>query len=153
MPTARTVYRKELARCREHFERVDLQQERGYTMKFTTFSANVENVAPQIPRVSHENMFRQVMQHEIYATFDQQCISAYELVRLAGKAYIPQANEPAIYCAYHLGSYRLLANMLFRRGVDCVLMVGSNMNRNQGDDITSHVEAIKEFKRAIDLNS
>lgn len=144
MPTARTMYRKELARCREHFERVDLQQERGYMMKFTTFSANVENVVPQIPRASHENLFRQVMQHEIYATFDQQCLSAGELVRLNGTSHLPEAKQPAIYCTYHLGSYRLLTSMLFRRGVDCVLMVGSSMNRNQGDDMTRHIEGLRQ---------
>ena len=143
MPTARTLYRNELARCREHFERVDLQQERGYLMKFTTFSANVENVIPQIPRASHENLFRQVMQHEIYATLDQQSLSAGELVRLSGTGNLPEANEPAIYCAYHLGSYRLLTSVLFRRGVDCVLMVGSSMNRSQGDDMTRHIEGLR----------
>ena len=143
MPTARTVYRKELARCREHFERVDLQQERGYLMKFTTFSANVENVLPQIHRDNHENLFRQVMQHEIYATFDQQCLSAGELVRISGTGNMPKVNEPAIYCAYHLGSYRLLTSALFRRGVDCVLMVGSRMNQSQGDDMISHIEGLR----------
>lgn len=112
-------------------------------MKFTTFSANVENVMPQLPRADHEDLFRQLMLQQIYTSFDQKCLAAGELVRLSGVHHLPEANEPAIYCTYHLGSYRLLTSVLFRRGVDCVLMVGSSMNQSQGQDMADHIDGLR----------
>ena len=145
MPTARTIYRKELARCREHFERIDLQQERGYLMRFTTFSANMENIMPVIPRSKHEDMFRELLLQQVFTTFDQQCLSAGDLVKLSGTHDGLKPNGGAkIYCTYHLGSYRQLTSVLFRNGVDCVLLVGSNMNREQGGGMTEHIDALRE---------
>ncbi|GAB3555711.1 hypothetical protein GCM10027577_42110 [Spirosoma fluminis] len=145
MPTARQLYNQELTRCREHFERVDLQKERGYLMKFTTFSANVQNILPSVPRSEHETMFRELLLQQIFTTFDQKCLTAGDLVKVRGmKDLLKQTNGPKIYCTYHLGSYRLLTSVLFRRGVDCVLMVGSNMNRSQGGDMTEHIEALRQ---------
>lgn len=145
MPTAHTLYREELARCREHFDRVDLQKERGYLIKFTTFSANVENIMPSIPRNQHETLFRDLLLQQIFTTFDQQCLSAGDLVKLNGARDVFTKSEGArIYCTYHLGSYRQLTSVLFRNGVDCVLLVGSNMNREQGGGMAEHIEALRE---------
>lgn len=145
MPTARTLYKNELARCREHFERIDLKQERGYLMKFTTFSANVENIMPFVPRSQHEDLFRDLLLQQMYTTFDQQCLSAGDLVKLSGTPEALTLDEGArIYCTYHLGSYRQLTSVLFRKGVDCVLLVGSNMNREQGADLTAHIDGLRK---------
>lgn len=145
MPTARTLYKKELARCRDHFNRVDLQRERGYLMKFTTFSANMENIMPFIPRTHHESLFRELLLQQVFTTFDQHCISAGDLVKLSGNHDVfTKSDGPKIYCTYHLGSYRQLTSVLFRNGVDCVLMVGNNMNRLQGGEMTEHIDALRE---------
>ncbi|QKZ12031.1 hypothetical protein HU175_05070 [Spirosoma sp. KUDC1026] len=144
MPTARTLYRKELVRCREHFERVDLRRERGYLMKYTTFSANVENIMPFISRSEHENLFKELLLEEIFTSFDQQCLTAGDIVTTSGRSeFLANNKEPFIYCTYHLGSYRLLTSLLFRKGVDCVLLVGSNMNSSQGKDLVEHTEALR----------
>ena len=113
-------------------------------MKFTTFSANVENIMPSIPRSQHESLFRELLLQQVFTTFDQQCLSAGDLVQLSGAYDVIRQNEGAkIYCTYHLGSYRQLTSVLFRNGVDCVLLVGSNMNREQGDSMTEHIEALR----------
>ncbi|WP_080237189.1 lysophospholipid acyltransferase family protein [Spirosoma rigui] len=145
MPTARVLYKKELARCREYFERVDLRKERGYLMKFTTFSANMENIMPFIPRSQHESLFRELLLQQAFTTFDQQCLSAGDLVKLSG-AYdvFTKMEGPKIYCTYHLGSYRQLTSVLFRNGVDCVLLVGNTMNRQQGGDLQAHIDGLRE---------
>ena len=114
-------------------------------MKFITFSANVENILPAIPRKDHENLFRDLLLQQIYTTFDQQCLSAAELIKVRGDHdLLKKDSSPKIYCTYHLGSYRLLTSVLFRNGVDCVLLVGNNMNRNQGDGMTEHIEALRQ---------
>lgn len=114
-------------------------------MKFTTFSANVQNILPSIPRSEHETMFRELLLQQLFTTFDQKCLTAGDLVKIRGmQDLLKRSNSPKIYCTYHLGSYRLLTSVLFRRGVDCVLMVGSNMNRSQGADMTEHIEALRQ---------
>ncbi len=144
MLTTRQLYNQELARCRENFEEVDLQKERGYLMKFTTFSANVENILPSVPREDHEGLFRELLLQQIYTTFDQQCLTAAELIKVRGDHdLLKKEAGPKIYCTYHLGSYRLLTSVLFRTGVDCVLLVGNNMNRTQGGEMTEHIEALR----------
>ncbi|MBD2756242.1 lysophospholipid acyltransferase family protein [Spirosoma validum] len=144
MLTTRQLYRQELARCRQHFDRVDLQRERGYLMKFTTFSANIENLMPSIPRQQHESLFQELLLQQIFTKFDQQCLTAGDLVKLRGEYSALKGNKPNIYCTYHLGSYRLLTSVLFRQGVDCVLLVGSNMNQVQGDGMIEHIEGLRQ---------
>lgn len=145
MLTPRQLYKQELVRCRKHFERIDLAKERGYLMKFTTFSANVENILPSIPRRDHETLFHELLLQEIFTTFDQQYLSALDLVKLQGNhTMITKPDGPKIYCTYHLGSFRLLTGVLFKQGVDCVLMVGSNMKRNQGEAIQTQIDKLRQ---------
>ncbi|GAB3962640.1 hypothetical protein GCM10028805_64170 [Spirosoma harenae] len=145
MLTTRQLYKKELAQCRDHFDQVDLLKERGYLMKFTTFSANVGNILPSIPRQEHQTLFKELLLQQMFTTFDQKCLAAGDLVKLKGADYLlSKEYSPRIYCTYHLGSYRLLTSVLFRKGVDCVLLVGSNMNRNQGDGMAEHIEGLRQ---------
>ncbi|QHV95164.1 lysophospholipid acyltransferase family protein [Spirosoma endbachense] len=145
MPSSLRLYKQELTRCRDHFRQLNLQKERGYLMKLTTFSANVENIMPSISRSEHETLFQELLLQQIFTNFDQKCLTAGDLVKTRGaQEYLAKQDGPRIYCTYHLGSYRLLTSVLFRRGVDCILLVGNNMNRTQGDDMTEHIEALRE---------
>jgi KDO2-lipid IV(A) lauroyltransferase len=145
MQTARKLYREELDHCRQSFDQVDLHKERGYLMKLTTFSANVENIIPSIPRSKHETMFRELLLQRIFSSFDQNFLTAGELVKLRGSNMLFAKDKgPKIYCTYHLGSYRLLTTVLFRQGVDCVQLLGSNMNRSQGEEITQLFDRIRQ---------
>ncbi|QJD78724.1 lysophospholipid acyltransferase family protein [Spirosoma rhododendri] len=144
MASALTLYREELAQCKSHFDQIDLRKERGYLMKFTTFSANVENIMPFIPRSQHETLFQQVLLQQVFTTFDLNCLSAGDLVDRRGSELISISAEPRIYCTYHLGSYRLLTSVLLRHGVDCVVLMGNNANRSQGDGICDHVESLRQ---------
>ena len=138
-------YRQELELCRQKFAAIDLRKEQGYLVKFTTFSANLQNLLPTIPRSEHESLFQELLLQQVFTSFDQVFLDAGELVKLKGCAdELLQPNGARIYCTYHLGSYRLLTSLLFRRGVDCVLLVGSNMNRQQGDGLHEHIEGLRQ---------
>ncbi|WP_420149108.1 hypothetical protein [Spirosoma sp.] len=151
MATARQLYQQELDRCRETFNKVDLRKERGYLMKLTTFSANMENVMPSVPRNEHETLFRELLLQRIFSSFDQNFLTAGELVKLRGSdALFTKTDGPRIYCTYHLGSYRLLTTVLFRQGIDCVQLLGSAMNREQGDELT---ELFARIRRQYNLNN
>lgn len=145
MKSALRQYQQELTVCRKQFESLDLQREQGYLIRFTTFSANMQNLLPEIPRTQHERLFRELLLQQIFTSFDQECLSAGDLVKLKGGAdSLMTPDQPRIYCTYHLGSYRQLTSILYRRGVDCVLLVGSNMNRHQGGDLQGHIDALRQ---------
>ncbi len=138
-------YQREVAQCKKTFETVDLHKERGYLAQFTTFSANVQNLLPAIPRSQHESLFREALLQRVLTGFDQLFLEAGDLIKFRGCAdSILRPGTPRIYCTYHLGSYRLLTSLLFRRGVDCVLLVGSEFNKHQGDDVTEHIRGLRE---------
>lgn len=144
MLSALRLYQQELALCRKHFEEIDLQQERGYSMKFTTFSANVENLIPSIPRSEHEPLFRELLLQQVFTTFDQKCLTAGDLVKIRGQQeLLTNQDGPKIYCTYHLGSYRLVASVLFSQGVDCVLLLGNNASRKQGESMMELADALR----------
>ncbi|MCK8492467.1 hypothetical protein M0L20_11440 [Spirosoma sp. RP8] len=145
MSSALRLYKQELSRCRDHFQQIDLHKERGYLMKFTTFSANVENIMPFIPRSEHETLFQELLLQQVFTTFDHQCLTAGDLVKTSGaQELLTKLDSPRIYCTYHLGSYRILTSLLFRRGVDCVLLLGSNANRHQGEGMIEHAEGLRK---------
>lgn len=138
-------YQQELARCREKFEAIDLQRERGYLAKFVTFSASVQNLLPAIPRSQHESLFRELLMQQVFTSFDQVFLDAGDLVKFKGHTNeLLNPSGGRIYCTYHLGSYRLLTSLLFRRGVDCVLLVGANLNKQQGDAMQEHIDGLRE---------
>lgn len=138
-------YQQELNICRQQFDAISLQKERGYLVKYTTFSANLQNLLPEIPRQQHESLFRELLLQQMFTLFDQSFLNAGDLVKLRGGAdQIMRADRPRIYCTFHLGSYRLLTSVLFRKGIDCVLLVGSEMNRQQGDSMREHIDALRQ---------
>lgn len=140
----RRLYTQELLGCRENFERLDLVKEQGYLMKFTTFSANVENVEPSIPRQQHETLFKELLLQQVFATFDQHYLPSVDLVKVRGHGRSFATTEGArIYCAYHMGSYRMLTSVLFRQGIDCVLLIGSGMNRQHGQHLIDWSERLR----------
>ncbi|WP_234736955.1 lysophospholipid acyltransferase family protein [Tellurirhabdus bombi] len=138
-------YRKELGLCRQRFEALDLTQEKGYLFKFTTFSANLQNVLPEIPREKHEALFQELLLQQIYTTFDQQFITANDLIKVTGPAKEIMAKQKVnIYCTFHLGSYRLLTSYLYRNGVNCALMIGSRAYQEQGASIMDTIQRLQQ---------
>jgi lauroyl/myristoyl acyltransferase len=145
MPRPQSIrhqYRQELARCRARFEQIDLTVERGYLFRFTTFSANISNLLPHIARAEHERLFQELLLQQVFTSFDQEFLSAADLITVQGRENISQ--QPRIYCTYHLGSYRMLTSLLFRQGVDCVLLVGQNAKATQGAEMQAHIDALRQ---------
>ncbi|WP_266363401.1 lysophospholipid acyltransferase family protein [Tellurirhabdus rosea] len=138
-------YRKELGLCRQRFETLDLAKEKGYLFKFTTFSANMSNILPEIPADKHEGLFRELLLQQVYTTFDQQFITANEFVKTEGPfRKLVNSKGANIYCTFHLGSYRLLTTFLFRSGIDCALMVGTRVFNEQSEAILENIDQIRQ---------
>lgn len=145
MKTLVQRYRKELGLCRRRFQALDLRQEKGYFFKYTTFSANMQNLLPEIAAARHEPLFQEMLLQQVYTTFDQQFLSACDFARVTGPGQTTlNSGKAHIYVTFHLGSYRLLNNFLFRSGVDLALMVGSKVYHEQGPEVHETIEAIRQ---------
>ncbi|WP_128548344.1 hypothetical protein [Larkinella soli] len=138
-------YQRELERCRQRFESLDLRKEKGYLFKFTTFSANIQNILPEIPIDKHEGLFQELLLQQVYTTFDQQFLSANDLLQTKGPIRdLIQSRRPHIYCTFHLGSYRLLTSYLYRNGLDLALLVSSGTNQGQGKEIWETIRGLQK---------
>ncbi|GAB3317479.1 hypothetical protein GCM10027299_08830 [Larkinella ripae] len=138
-------YQRELDRCRQQFESLDLRKEKGYLFKFTTFSASVQNILPEIPIEKHEDLFQKLLLQQVYTTFDQQFLTANDLIQTKGPIReLIQSQRPNIYCTFHLGSYRLMATYLYRNGVDVALLVSKGTYQEQGKDIWATIKGLQK---------
>ncbi|MGA0557745.1 hypothetical protein ACO2Q8_13905 [Larkinella sp. VNQ87] len=138
-------YQRELDRCRQQFESLDLRKEKGYLFKFTTFSASVQNILPEIPIEKHEDLFQKLLLQQVYTTFDQQFLSANDLLQTKGPIRtLLQNRQPNIYCTFHLGSYRLLTSYLYRNGVDLALLVSRGTYQEQGKAIWDTIKGLQK---------
>jgi lauroyl/myristoyl acyltransferase len=138
-------YHEELQHCRRQFENLDLRKEKGYLFKFTTFSANLRNILPEIPTDKHEGLFQELLLQQIYSNFDQQFLTANDLVRTEGNLKeLINSGRPNIFCTFHLGSYRLLTSYLYRHGVDIALLVGSNAFHQQKASFLKTINGLRE---------
>ncbi|MFD1144956.1 hypothetical protein ACFQ4C_27755 [Larkinella insperata] len=138
-------YQRELDRCRQQFESLDLRKQKGYLFKFTTFSASVQNILPEIPIEKHEELFQKLLLQQVYTTFDQQFLTANDLIQTKGPVQeLITSPRPNIYCTFHLGSYRLMATYLYRNGLDVTLMVSSGTYQQQGKDIWTTIKGLQK---------
>ncbi|GAB3264804.1 hypothetical protein GCM10027347_32130 [Larkinella harenae] len=138
-------YQRELDRCRQQFESLDLRKEKGYLFKFTTFSASVQNILPEIPIEKHEDLFRKLLLQQVYTTFDQQFLTANDLIQTKGPVKeLINSPQPNIYCTFHLGSYRLLTTYLYRNGVDVALLVSRGTYQEQGPSIMATIQGLQK---------
>ena len=138
-------YQRELDRCRQQFESLDLRKEKGYLFKFTTFSASVQNILPEIPIEKHEDLFQKLLLQQVYTTFDQQFLTANDLIQTKGPIRkLVNSQHPNIYCTFHLGSYRLLTTYLYRNGIDVALLVSRGTYQEQGKDIWATIKGLQK---------
>jgi len=138
-------YQQELHRCRQRFEALNLHKEKGYSFKLTLFSANMQNILPDISTNKHEVLFQKMLLHQVYNTFDQQFLSANDLLQTEGPVQdLIRSKRPHIYCTFHLGSYRLLTSYLYRQGVDLALLVGSSVYQQQSNTFWETIHGLQK---------
>ena len=110
-------YQRALLDCESAFNKVNLHDEEGYMVRFAIFSANLTNFLPEIPVSEHAEMFRRLLTSLAFETFDRNVLHISEVCSLNGdlKA-LETPGTPSIFCTFHLGSYRIIANLLIKNG-------------------------------------
>ena len=139
------AYQQKLEACEVAFEKIDFEQEKGYTVKLAIFSANLTNFMPHLPQSEHETMFRQMLKNVAFESFDRKVLHLSDCTEFKGNTdlLLPSPN-PRIFCAFHLGSYRAIANILIRNGVHFSTLVRQEIYAQEMESFRTYTAQMNE---------
>jgi lauroyl/myristoyl acyltransferase len=136
-------YKKELADCKSAIERVNLSEEEGHAVRFAIFSANLTNFLPDIHPDQHADLFKNQLVNLSYEFFDRNVLYASDLAILNNCELLRKPKQPFIFCTFHLGSYRLIANLLARMECSFTTLVRKEIHAQQTQEILEYGERMK----------
>lgn len=112
-----TSYQQVAQECIAAFDKVDMRREEGYCVRSGLFSANLTNFLPQVRESEHESLYTNLLRNLSLEKFDRQLMHLSDVSALEGDlSLINNPKKPFIFCTFHIGSYRLIANALLRKG-------------------------------------
>lgn len=136
-------YQKVAQECIEAFNRVDMRREEGYCVRSGLFSANLTNFLPKVPEASHEAMYTSLLRNLSLEKFDHRLMHLSDVSALEGDlSLINNPKKPFIFCTFHIGSYRLIANLLLRKGYDFSLLVRQGVFESQRAEFKEYHDAM-----------
>ncbi|GHB55641.1 hypothetical protein [Persicitalea jodogahamensis] len=132
MAKSLTSYQKVAQECIEAFDRVDMRREEGYCVRSGLFSANLTNFLPQVAEKEHEKLYTNLLRNLSLENFDRRLMHLSDVSALEGDlSLINNTNKPFIFCTFHIGSYRLIANALLRKGYQFSTLVRKEVYETQ----------------------
>ena len=143
-------YQKQLTKlCVSEEEIATREQEKkkAYHYKdFHFFSANLSNFLPNVPQSEHERVYLDICSMFQRLTVGQEHPQLIdELIVEGDTSFIGNKGSlPAIFCTYHMGSYRAIIGLLAKLGIDFVLAAGGSIYERQKAKITKQVEAFHQ---------
>ncbi len=105
--------------------RNDLEQREANLRQFA--SANLRQLLPSIPIEEHDGIINDITFHQACAVLDEDCFFLLESTQIKDPDSVLESAKikPAIFCTFHLGSYRLINSLLVSRGFNYILPVES----------------------------
>lgn len=138
-------YKSALLDCEDALDRVNLLQEEGYLVRFAIFSANLANFLPEIPLDEHTSLFKKLLVNLAFESFDRNVLNIGDLCSIQGdKSVLSTPTTPKIFCTFHLGSYRIIANLLIRLGYNFSTIVRKDVYTQQLESMMSYTARMKE---------
>ncbi|MFN8344912.1 MAG: hypothetical protein U0X91_07910 [Spirosomataceae bacterium] len=138
-------YRRALLDCEEALNRVNLSQEEGYLVRFAIFSANLTNFLPEIPVSEHAELFKKLLTNLAFESFDRNILNIRDLCTVKGNAEaLEVTDKPKIFCTFHMGSYRIIANMLIRKGHHFSTIVRKEVYHQQWESLMDYTAKMKQ---------
>lgn len=149
-----TSYRKVAQECIDSFDRVDMRREEGHCVRSGLFSANLTNFLPQIPENDHEDLYLDMIRNLALEKFDRQLMHLSDVSALEGDlSLINNPKKPFIFCTFHIGSYRLIANVLLRKGYQFSTLVRQDVFESQQAEFKSYCAGMyDQFKTPSKVN-
>ncbi len=137
----------DLARSKAAVERREQKKKQEQRQKdFCFVSANLLNFLPHIPQDEHERIYLNICSMYQRLTLEPDRPELIETLLIEGDTGFLQEQQklPAIFCTYHLGSYRALIGFLAKSGINFVLASGGNMYQKQRDKIVEYVRTFQQ---------
>ncbi len=132
MTKSLTSYQQVARECIAAFDRVDMRREEGYCVRSGLFSANLTNFLPQMAEGQHEQLYTNLLRNLSLEKFDRKLMHLSDVSALEGDlSLINNPNKPFIFCTFHIGSYRLIANALLRKGYQFSTLVRQEIFETQ----------------------
>ncbi|TDB64039.1 lysophospholipid acyltransferase family protein [Arundinibacter roseus] len=126
------AYREVAQECITAFDRVDMRREEGYCVRSGLFSANLTNFLPTISESGHEQLYVNLIRNLTLEKFDRELMHLSDVAAIEGDlSLISSAKKPFIFCTFHIGSYRLIANLLLRKGYQFSTLVRQEVFETQ----------------------
>ena len=149
-----TSYQKVAQECIEAFNRVDMHREEGYCVRSGLFSANLTNFLPDVPETSHEAMYTGLLRNLSLEKFDNRLMHLSDVSALEGDlSLINNPKKPFIFCTFHIGSYRLIANLLLRKGYQFSTLVRQGVFESQRAEFKEYcADMYNTFKTPSQVN-
>jgi KDO2-lipid IV(A) lauroyltransferase len=138
-------YKRALLDCEDALNRVNLHEEEGYTVRFAIFSANLTNFLPEIPPSEHAELFKSLLTNLAFESFERNLLQIGDFCDVKGNIKSLKSNKtPQIFCTFHLGSYRIIANLLIRMGHNFSTIVRQDVYSKQIESMMSYTARMKE---------
>lgn len=140
------VYQAERSAETAQFLQIDMTKEVGYAARFALFSANLALFLPNIPTSQHPALFEEAIINNYLETSDRNLVHISDISIFEGQTQQVLAVPPQqfIYCSFHLGSYRVFLNWLFRLQRDLVILVRQGVFDEQVQEIMDQKDQIVE---------
>jgi lauroyl/myristoyl acyltransferase len=109
---------------------------------FVLMSANLQNFLPEVPVSEYKDIYMRILLGRALLAEQPQH------VELIGRVHTHQMEEalrpqnlPAVFCTYHLGSYRAIIGLLAKLGIPFILIVDAKTYHVQGAQVRNQVAA------------
>jgi KDO2-lipid IV(A) lauroyltransferase len=147
-------YQRALLDCEGALSRVNLLQEEGYLVRFAIFSANLTNFMPEIPASEHADLFKKLLKSLAFESFDRNILNITDLCAIKGNiSALNLPQKPQIFCTFHLGSYRIIANLLIRLGHNFSTIVRKEVYQQQMESLMGYTANMKKkYKTASEVH-
>ncbi|MEM1134443.1 MAG: hypothetical protein AAGI07_01295 [Bacteroidota bacterium] len=112
---------------------------------FHFLSANLANFLPDIPREQHEDIYLNLLySHSLMITEPNYPGLINTIIYKGDTSCLNNTYDPAIFCTYHLGSYRAIIGALASKGKDFVLLVDKKTYEEQREKVIDNVALIHD---------
>jgi lauroyl/myristoyl acyltransferase len=129
-------YRSLLEECRQTTNQINLDNDEGYLVRLAIFSANLTNFLPAIPYTQHQALFKESICNTAYENFDWNILGISDLTAIYDRnSTLSSKTKQFIFCSFHLGSYRVIANYLFKNSYDFSILVRGEVFERQAEDL------------------
>ncbi len=147
-------YQRVANECVEAFDRIDMRRQEGFCVRSGLFSANLTNFLPSLPESIHEELYSGLLRNLSLEKFDHRLMHLSDVSEIEGDlSLINNPDKPFVFCTFHIGSYRLIANALIRKGYNFSTLVRQEVFESQRAEFKSYCDQMHDtFESKSEVN-